>query len=149
MQPLASLGNSTSNANTNLSTSISLSLLDQNGSHILINASIDEPIEFIIPRDSNAIGSTVKWEYMSTLNGTNRSFNLHSVNIARNNKLDVSLHFEIRPENKNLAYWFIYKFNGTPQVNSSTNLIDGWTLLCPLSLYFLFLLEMIFKCTLI
>ncbi len=136
MQPLASSGKS--NANTNLSTSISLSLVDQNGKDILIQTSIDEPFEFIIPRDPNAMGSSVNWEYMSTLNGTNRSFNLHSVNILRNNKLDVSLHIEIRPINKNLAYWFIYKFNSMPQVNSLINLIDGWTLFCPRSMYFLY-----------
>ncbi|CAF4402529.1 unnamed protein product, partial [Adineta steineri] len=26
---------------------------------------------------------------------------------------------------------FIYKFDQTPQLNSSINLIDGWTLFCP------------------
>jgi hypothetical protein len=145
MQPLASSGNSHSNGDTNLSTSVSLSLIDKYGNDILINASIEEPIEFIIPRDPNTIGSTINWEYVSTSNGTNRSFNLHSVNLVRNNKLDVSVHFEIRPINKSAAYWFIYKFDGGPQINSSMNLIDGWTLFCPPSKSFHFVKKLFVK----
>jgi hypothetical protein len=131
MQPLAPYGNSRSNANTDLSTLISLSLLDKNGNDLLINASIDEPIELIIPRDSNIIDSSVNWEYVSSPNRTYQSFNLHSVNILRNNKLDVSVHFEIRPVNKILAYWFIYKFDGAPQLDASINLNNEWILFCP------------------
>ncbi|CAF4397681.1 unnamed protein product, partial [Adineta steineri] len=33
-----------------------------------------------------------------------------------------------------LAYLFIYKFDQTPLLNSSINLIDGWTLFCPFNL---------------
>jgi hypothetical protein len=146
MQPLASLGKSNSNAKTNLSTSISFSLLYQNGSDIPINGSLDEPFEFIIPRDPNAMTSSIRWEYISSQNGTNQSFNLHSVNIPRDGNLSVSLHFEIRPVNASVAYWFIYKFEGAPQVNSSIKLIDGWSLLCPSSMCFLYTKTNIFKC---
>jgi hypothetical protein len=58
-------------------------------------------------------------------------FNLHYVNIQ--NILPISVHFEIRPLNPNVAYLFIYKFDNTPLLNSSIKQIDGWTLLCPSS----------------
>ena len=144
MQPLASLGNSHSNAKTNLSTSVSLSFLDQNGIEILFNTSIEEPIEFIIPRDPNAMTSSVSWKYISCQNVTNRSFHLHSINIPRTGNLTVSLHFEIRPFNASVAYWFIYKFDDAPQVNSSIQSIDGWSLLCPSSMYYLYYKKKIF-----
>ena len=131
MQPLASADNSDLNTYTNMSTSISLSLIDQNGTEIPINVSSAEPIEFFIPRDPSAMASLVKWEYVWTENSTNRSFNLHSINIERNNKLEVSVHFEIRPINRDIAYWFIYKFDGVPQLNSFISRIDGKMLLCP------------------
>ncbi len=136
MQPLASSGNLKLNTNTNRSTSISLSLIDENGTDIPFNASIDEPIEFVIPRDP--MGLSVNWEYVSIQNSTNRSFNLHSVDIVRNNKLNVSVHFEIRPVNTDIAYWFIYKFDDAPQLNSLINSIDEKTLLCPSSTSCLF-----------
>jgi hypothetical protein len=139
MQPLASSDGSKLNTNTKLSTSISLSLVDENGTNIPFNVSNDEPIEFLIPRDP--MGSFVEWEYVSIQNSTNRSFNLHSVDIPRNNRLDVSVHFEIRPVNTDIAYWFIYKFDGAPQLNSLINSIDGKALLCPPSTSFLFVYD--------
>lgn len=145
MQPLASSGNSSSSANTKFSTTISLSLLDRHGNNLLVNTSMDEPFKFIIPRDPNTIDSSVNWQYISPGNGTNQSSNnIHSVNIVRNTNLNISVHFEIRPINKSLAYWFVYKFDNAPQVNSSINIIDGWTLLCPSSIYFL-LIKLNFK----
>jgi len=61
----------------------------------------------------------------------NQLFNLHYIDIT--NTLPVSVHFEIHPLNTSLAYLFIYKFDNSPQLNSSINQIDGWTLFCPLS----------------
>ena len=37
----------------------------------------------------------------------------------------------MHPLNTTIAYLFIYKFDQTPQLNSSLNTIDGWTLFCP------------------
>ena len=70
---------------------------------------------------------------VTSMNSTphNQLFDLHYVNIT--NILSVSVHFEIRPLNTSLAYLFIYKFDQLPQLNSSINFIDGWTLLCPSS----------------
>ena len=53
MQPLATIENSELSANTNLSTSISLSILDAQGNHVLIQANQTHPIEIIIPHFIN------------------------------------------------------------------------------------------------
>jgi len=140
MQPLASIGASRSQTNTNLSTTISLSVLDQNGNDVPIHASIDHPIEFIIPRDINMIVSPMALQNVTTMNDNhNRIFNLHFVNITQSNSnLTVSLHFEMHPLNTSLGYLLIYRFDDSPQLNSSINQTDGWSLLCPLSEFFSF-----------
>jgi hypothetical protein len=140
VQPLASAGASRSQANTNLSRSISLSVLDQNGNDVPINASVDHPIEFIIPRDMNIIVPPMTVQNVTSINNNhNQLFNLHYVNIAQsNNNLTVSLHFEMHPLNASLGYLLIYRFDNSPQLNSSINQTDGWSLFCPLSELFSF-----------
>ncbi|CAF1222396.1 unnamed protein product, partial [Adineta steineri] len=66
----------------------------------------------------------------STIN--NLLFNYHYINIT--SSLPISVHFEIHSLNRSLAYLFIYKFDQTPQLNSSINIIDGWTMFCPSNL---------------
>jgi hypothetical protein len=133
MQPLASADQSQSN--TNLSTSISLSLLDRNGNEISIPTTLDHPYEFIIPRDPNVIISTMTLQNVTSMNTTAHHllFNLHYINIVQSSNLTVSVHIEMEPLNTSLAYLMIYKFDSSPQLNSSTNLTDGWSLFCPSS----------------
>ena len=55
-------------------------------------------------------------------------FNLHCVNLT--SSLSISIHLEIEPlDNNNIIYLLIYKFDQISQLNSSTNQIDGWTIL--------------------
>jgi hypothetical protein len=136
MQPLASAGSFPSQTNTNLSTTVSLSVVDRNGNDASIRASIDHPIEFIIPRDVNLIVPSMTLQNVTSVAGDahNQLFNLYYVNITQPHpNLTVSLHFEMRPLNTSLGYLMIYKFDGSPQLNSSINQIDGWSLLCPSS----------------
>lgn len=138
MQPLASASNSRSQANTNLSTTVSLSMLDQNGNDVPVQASIDHPFEVIIPRDANMVVPSMTLQNITSSNITPHSqlFNLHFVNITpsqSSSNLTVSLHLEIRPLNASLGYLLIYRFDGSPQLNSSINQTDGWSLLCPSS----------------
>jgi hypothetical protein len=136
MQPLASAGSSRFQANTNLSISISLSLLDQNGNDVPILASINHPIEFIIPRDVNLIVPSMTLQNVTSMTSDShyQLFNLHYVNITQpQSNLTVSLHFEMHPLNTSLGYLMIYKFDGSPQLNSSINQTDGWSLMCPSS----------------
>ncbi|UJR38826.1 hypothetical protein I4U23_031491 [Adineta vaga] len=136
MQPLASTGASHSHENINMSTSISLSIIDQNGNDIEINTNINDPIQFIIPRDINLIVSPMFLQNVTSIDDNhNQIFNLHYINITQLNKnLSVSLHFEMDSLNKSLAYLLIYRFDDSPQLNSSINQIDGWSLFCPLNL---------------
>ncbi len=133
MQPLAPLGNSTSQPNTNVSTLISLSILDQYGNEASIQTNLSHPIEIIIPRDPNVIIPEMILQNVSSMNSTphNQLFYLQYLNIT--SVLSISVHFEMHPLNTSLAYLFIYKFDQTPLLNSSVNLIDGWTLFCPIS----------------
>ncbi len=133
MQPLAPLGNSTSQPNTNVSTLISLSILDQYGNEASIQTNFSHPIEIIIPRDPNVIIPEMILQNVTSINSTphNQLFYFQYLNIT--SVLSISVHFEMRPLNTSLAYLFIYKFDQTPLLNSSVNLIDGWTLFCPSS----------------
>jgi hypothetical protein len=64
----------------------------------------------------------------------NRQFNLHFINITQSNSnITVSIHFEMHSLNNTLGYMLIYKFDQIPQLNSSINYIDGWSMLCPRS----------------
>ena len=131
---MASFGNSKSQSNTNVSTSISLSILDQNGNDVSIQTNLSHPFEIIIPRDSNLIISPMVLQNVTSSNSIphNQLFQLHYVNIT--SILSISVHFEMRPLNTSLAYLFIYKFDGLPQLNSSIHQIDGWTIFCPSNL---------------
>jgi len=133
MQPLALSDNTGLQSNTNLSTSISLTILDRNGNEISFATTVDQPIELIIPRDPNLIIPAMTLQNVTSMNVTpnNQIFNLHFIKIPQTRT--VSLIFEMQPLNKNLGYLLIYRFDNSPQLNSSINQIDGWSLLCPSS----------------
>jgi hypothetical protein len=134
MEPLASYGNSKIQSNTNVSTSLSLSILDEFGNEISVETNQTNPIEIIILRDPNLIISEMILQNVTSNNSTshNQLFHLHYINIT--SILSISVHIEMRSLNINLAYLFIYKFDQIPQLNSSMNQIDGWTLFCPSNL---------------
>jgi hypothetical protein len=105
--------------------------MDQNGHEIPIHVSVDQPIELFIPRDPNAVASPFELQNASSMQQHNRTFNLHAVQLLRDNNLTVSVHLEMHPLNLTRAYWLIYRFDDIPQVNTSIQLLDGWSLLCP------------------
>ncbi|CAF4238484.1 unnamed protein product, partial [Adineta steineri] len=131
MEPLASYDNTTY---TNLSRLVTFSILDENENEISIQTNMSHPIEIIIPRDPSIIIPLMILQNVTSMNYTphNQLFDLHYLNIT--SSLSISIHFEIQPLNISLAYLFIYKFDQLPQLNSSINIIDGWTLFCPLNL---------------
>lgn len=132
MQPLAPAGDW---SNTYLSRSVSLSVYDRDGKEISVQSTGNQSIEIIIPRDPNLAMPSRTLQNVTSLNSTPHSllFNLHFVNIT--SKLPISIHLEMYPLNASLPYLLIYKFGSAPQLNSSIRIIDGWTLLCPSSLY--------------
>ncbi|CAF1545398.1 unnamed protein product, partial [Adineta steineri] len=131
VDPLASFANF---QNTNLSRSISLSIIDQNGNEVSFQAHQNNPIQMIIPRDPNVLIPSMYLQNVTSINSTinNLLFSYHYINTT--SSLPISVHFEIHSLNRSLAYLFIYKFDQTPQLNSSINLIDGWTVFCPFNL---------------
>jgi len=130
MERLASYEN---NSNTDLSRLISLSILDRNGIEIPIQTTKDHPIEIIILRDPILMIPLMTTQNVTSMNSTphNQLFHYHYIDIKT--ILPISIHIEIHPLHTNLSYLLIYKFDQLPQLNSSLNQTDGWTLFCPWS----------------
>jgi hypothetical protein len=138
MQPLAVVDTSGLSSNTNLSRSVSLTILDRNGNEIPLETDVDHLIELIIPRDPNLIIPSMTLQNVTSMNNTPhyQLFNLHFVQIRQStwdNNRNISLTFEMNPLDTNLAYLLIYRFDNSPQLNSSINQIDGWFVFCPSS----------------
>ena len=137
MQPLALSDDLRSKANTNLSRSVSLSIIDGSGNEATVGTATGQPIELIIPRDPNLVLPPMTMQNVSSNNTvapTSQTYNLHFVDLGSQMKgasPSAALHFEMRPENTNLGYLLIYRFDNSPQLNTSINLIDGWTRFCP------------------
>jgi hypothetical protein len=140
MQPLASADESQAKSNTNLSRSIALSILDRDGNEISIQTTFNDPYKFVIPRDSNIIIPSMILQNVTSMNATPHHllFNLNYINFTQSNTLAVSIHIEMEPLDRSLAYLFIYKFDSSPQLNSTTSQIDGWSLFCPSSELFIY-----------
>jgi len=115
IMPLAPFGNSESSANTKFSRSVSLSNVDRN------------EMEIIIPRDPNLLIPPMILQNVTTINS--HFFHLHYVNLSSTNSLSISIHIEIEPLNDSVVYLLIYRFDKKPQLSSSLNKIDGWTIL--------------------
>ena len=133
IEPLASFGNSKAISNTNLSRSVSFSILDHNHTALSVQATPNNSIEIIIPRDPNLVIPSMTLQNVSFMNSTPHQliFQLHYLNVAA--PLPVSVHWEMQPLNTSLAYLLVFRFDQVPYLNSSIKQIDGWTLLCPFS----------------
>ncbi|CAF1506830.1 unnamed protein product [Adineta ricciae] len=125
IEPLAPFGNSTLLFNTNYSRLVSFTLLDQNFNEISIKSMRNQSIQIIIPRDQNLIIPPMIFQNVTSMNLT---FHYHYLNIS--SLISISIHWQIQPLNETIAYLFLYKFDGIPQINQ----IDGWTIFCPKNL---------------
>ena len=139
MQALASSDDFRSKSNTNLSRSISLSILDRNGNSLSIPTTFSQPYRFLIPRDPNMLIPSMIKQNLTSFNQTPHQliFNLHHIDLQQTEHLSISVHIQIQPLNLSSripAYLLIYRFDQTPQLNTTVQLIDGWSLLCPASL---------------
>ncbi|CAF1468493.1 unnamed protein product [Adineta ricciae] len=134
LQPLSIFGNSKISSNTNLSRTISFSLFNINQEEIPIQTNLNETIEIFISRDPNLIIPSMILQNVTSMNSTMHRllFDLHYLNITTS--LPISIHWQIQPINSSISYLFIYKFDQIPQLNSSINQIDGWTIFCPSNL---------------
>ena len=114
---------------------ISLTLFDETGIEIPFQTDLNDPIEIIIPRDANLRIPPLTRQNVTSAdaNSSTHLFNLHAVNLTSSESpdLNVSLHIEIQPMNSTLAYLFIFQYDTSPVLTSSTRRIDGWTIFCP------------------
>ena len=112
-----------------------MTLLDAIGNELpLILSNITmEKIKIRIPRDPSLILPPMSYENVTSLNNTAHRliFNLHFINISSH--LPISVHLEMRPINASRSYLFIHRFDQSPQLNTSIQIIDGWTLFCSAS----------------
>ncbi|UJR16137.1 hypothetical protein I4U23_003048 [Adineta vaga] len=136
IQPLASADKSQVKSNTNLSTLVSLSILDNNGNEISLPTTLTHPYRFVIPRDPQMIISSMTVQNVTAFYNIPHHFlfNLHHINIEQSNNLTISIHFEMKTWNQSLAYLFIYRFDQSPHLNSSTREIDDFSVFCPSNL---------------
>ncbi|CAF3978323.1 unnamed protein product [Rotaria sp. Silwood2] len=124
---------------TNMSRSLSVTLINNLGQEIPVQA-INNTVELIIPRDPNLIfPSMILQNTASTsLSGNltnNQQFNLHFINTTLStSNISKSVHFEMLSEDQTRGYMIIYRFDAVPQLNSSINRTDGWSLFCPSNL---------------
>jgi hypothetical protein len=122
--------------NLDLSNLLSITFFDDNNQEISVQTTVNNSIEFFIPRDVNLIVPPMIMQNVSSLIVdpliNNRQFNLHFINITQSNSnMSISIHLQMRSLNNPLGYMLIYKFDSIPQLNSSLNNIDGWSMLCP------------------
>jgi hypothetical protein len=132
--PMALTGNNGDNETTigTCSTSLELSLFDKNLKEIPVkNLKQKNQIHFWIVKDA----ADVSFHYINVTNLSNSSshalingflssgFNLKGPN--------VSLHLQIKPENKSRAYLSLIKFGQNPSFNSSSQNYDLLSIFCP------------------
>ncbi|CAF4065869.1 unnamed protein product, partial [Rotaria sp. Silwood1] len=90
---------------------------------------LSESIEIIIPRDKNLQLPTIILQNVTNLTNNETYFHFNYFNITHHMNLSTSLHVEIQPNNKNLAYFTIIYFDNVS--NLDINQIDEWKLFCP------------------
>ena len=127
LETLAPFGNSPSN--TNLSRSLSIFILDQMQNEISIKTNLQSPVELIIPRDPNLILPEM---HLQNVTDHNHSFHYQLIDLRQlqiNRDLTFSVHFQIQPIDRALAYYFVYRLHDTMELNQ----LDGSQFFCPSS----------------
>lgn len=105
---------------------LTLAIFDQNRNEHSIQADDYEPIEFFIPRDSNVIIPEMFRRTVSD-QSTDRLFFLDLNQYMINENLTISIHFEIRPVDINLAYLFRHQFGKKSWKKNASD----WIRFCP------------------
>jgi hypothetical protein len=119
---------------TNFSRSLSFSILNENGNEILIKTNENNSIELIIPRDPNLISPKIISQNVTNYNQSFYFKLIYLKDLKQNEKLTISIHFEIEPLNLSLAYLFVYRFDKPIQLNK----LDGKQLFCPSSKFYFY-----------
>ena len=121
IEPLSFVDGIQNQSSMKFSRSISFSILDENGKNLPLNATFDDPIEVIIPRDPNL---SVPKMYLQNVTDKSCLFNYHFYHL----QINYSIHFELHSSNNNISYLFIYHFDLPLQ--QTHNQIDGRDFFC-------------------
>ena len=127
--------NGDTETNIGISKSLSYSLYDTNKNEIPISNQ-KKPIEFWIPKDTSVQIESYKYinatQISQNTNATNTSlqflngFLLNGFILSGSN---VSVHIQLKPVNKNIAYLILLKFGDNPI--ASNLFFDEWRIFCP------------------
>ena len=105
------------------SKSISLSFLNPDGTIKAVTNS-STPFLFSIPMNQESIPSFV------ALNISNTTNNLLAYDGFMINKYNVSIHYQIKPNNTKKGYFVAMRFGDWPQLDSNNQLFDIWNIFC-------------------
>jgi hypothetical protein len=120
-----------SNVTVDGSKSIALSFFDENQNEKLVQNS-DKPFIFSIPRDTSQPLPPFIYLLNNSSNTSIKSFsNLLALDGFMLNKQNVSIHYQISPNDNKIGYFFALKFGGNPYLNSDLQVFDMWSIFCP------------------
>lgn len=123
IEPLTFIDDFLNSSSRNFSRSLSFEILDESINIIPIQQRLNQSIELLIPRHPNLpIPPIILEEVVQK----KVFFNFHWINLTNN----ISLHWHIRPTNKNVSYLFTYQFDHPPLLKNPMRNIDGWNLFC-------------------
>ena len=112
---------------TNVSRSISITIFDERLQALKPHG---YETELVIPRDPTL---SLPDFTLHNVTGNRDYFHYHLVDLNHlAPRLSYSIHLDMIPEDLNLSYLMIYKFNAKKIFNSA-DIIDGWTVFCSAS----------------
>ncbi|UJR25593.1 hypothetical protein I4U23_006937 [Adineta vaga] len=106
---------------------ISLTLHNQYGEVFSIKNTAN-PFEILIPRPNITLLPAMFHQNVKLLSNKSK-FTYYHINLTHNVNLSISLHIELEPEDRDLSYLIIIRFNGVPDLKA--NVYDDWKILCP------------------
>ena len=112
-----------------LSRTVSLSLFDSKSKSQIKIKNSSQPIHLWIPRDFTS--QPAKFEFINATNETLKNSNFFLPNNFNITSTNSSVHLQLKPENRNLAYFVSIKFNGTPVWNQTHQSFNNSRLFCP------------------
>lgn len=116
---------------TNVSRSSSITVFDENLHPLKLE---DYQIEFFIPRDPTLPLPPFQSQ---NITATEHAFHYRFINLKHlDRRLNYSVHLEMMPDDDDLSYLLLYKFNAKA-LFTSIDTIDGWTFFCASSQSFL------------
>ena len=128
--------NGDNETNIGFSKSLSYTIYDENQNEIPVKNQT-KPIELWIPKELNNEIESYKYinatQLSSNTSATNSSYSFINGYLSKGFRLsgnNVSVHIQLKPDNKNvLSYLILLKFGDNP--SASSRYFDEWRIFCP------------------